>query len=70
MTMTPLDFINFLVDSGLALEQINTYLEANLSIKMQLTYHCNVYCGVAKDLMPITVDDVTITSDMAEGVCG
>lgn len=66
LTMTPLDFINFLVDSGLTLEQINTYLEANLSVKMQLTYCNNVYCSVAKALMPITIDDITITADMVE----
>ena len=66
LTMTPLDFINFLVEAGLTLEQINTYLEANLSTKMQLTY-CNfVYCGVVKALMPITIDDITITADMVE----
>ena len=66
LTMTPLDFINFLVEAGLTLEQINTYLEANLNVKMQLTYCSNVYCSVAKALMPITVDDVTITADMVE----
>ena len=66
LTMTPLDFINFLVDSGLTLEQVNTYLEANLSVKMRLTYCQNVYCGAAKALMPITVDDITITADMVE----
>ena len=66
LTMTPLDFINFLVEAGLTLEQINTYLEANLITKMQLTYCSNVYCGVVKDLMPITVDDITITADMVE----
>lgn len=66
LTMTALDFIGFLQDAGLTLEQINAYLEANLSVKMQLTYCQNVYCGVAKSLMPITFEDITITADMVE----
>lgn len=64
LTMTPLDFINFLVQSGLTLEQINAYLESNLSVKMQLTYCSDVYCGVACSLMPVTIGDLTITQEM------
>lgn len=66
LTMTALDFIGFLQDAGLTLEQINAYLEANLAVKIQLTYCQNVYCGVAKSLMPITFEDITITADMVE----
>ena len=66
LTMTALDFIGFLQDAGLTLEQINAYLQANLAVKMQLTYCQNVYCGVAKSLMPITFEDITITADMVE----
>ena len=65
-TMTPLDFINVLQGFGLTLEQINAYLESNLSVKMQLTYCNNVYCGVAKSLMPIEYGDITITAKMVE----
>ena len=64
--MTALDFIGVLQGFGLTLEQINAYLESNLAVKMQLTYCQNVYCGVVKQLMPITVGDVTITTDMIE----
>lgn len=64
LTMTALDFITFLQLAGLTLEQINSYLEANLAVKMQLTYCQNVYCGVACALMPITVGDITITKEM------
>jgi len=66
LTMTALDFIGVLQSFGITLEQINGYLEANLPVKMQLTYCQNVYCGVAKSLMPITVGDITITADMVE----
>ena len=63
LTMTPLDFINFLVSCGLTLEQINYYLETHLDVKMQLTYCSNVYCGVACALMPVTIGDITITEE-------
>lgn len=64
LTMTALDFVTFLRKSGLTLEQINAYLENNLEVKMQLTYCQNVYCGVACELMPISLGDVTITREM------
>ncbi len=66
LTMTALDFIGVLQSFGLTLEQINEYLENNLAVKMQLTYCQNVYCGVAKQLMPVTLGDITITADMVE----
>ncbi len=66
LTMTALDFIGVLQSFGLTLEQINAYLESNLQVKMQLTYCQNVYCGIAKSLMPITFEDITITADMVE----
>lgn len=66
LTMTALDFIGVLQGFGLTLIQINTYLENNLPVKMQLTYCQNVYCGVAKALMPIEYEGITITAEMVE----
>jgi len=66
LSMTPLDFIKSLQSLGLTLNEINTYLENNLEIKMQLTYCQNVYLGVVKQLCPITVGEVEITSDIVE----
>ncbi len=66
LTMTALDFITFLRQAGLTLEQINAYIESNLEIKTQLTYCQNVYCGVVKSFMPVTVGDLIITADMVE----
>lgn len=66
LSMTALDFIGVLQSFGLTLEQINTYLESNLPVKMQLTFCQNVYCGVAKTLMPITYEGITITAQMIE----
>lgn len=66
LTMTALDFVNFLKLAGLTDLQIEQYLNANLSIKHQLQFCQNVYCGVAKALMPITFEGVTITAEMVE----
>lgn len=66
LTMTPLDFIKVLQSFGLSLQKINEFLESNLEIKMQLTYCSNVYCGVVKSFLPMTIDEITITPEMAE----
>ena len=66
LTVTALDFICFLEYLGLTLEQINTYIDNNLEIKMQLTYCQNVYCGVAKGFCPIELGTLTLTADMVE----
>lgn len=66
LTMTALDFVNFLKSNGLTDADIEAYLSANISIKHQLEFCQNVYCGVAKALMPITYAGVTITAAMVE----
>ena len=66
LTMTALDFIGVLVSFGLTFEQIDAYLNAHLEIKMQLQFCQNVYCGVAKRLMPIEFGELVITADMVE----
>lgn len=66
LTMTPLDFIKVLQSFGLTLQKINEFLESNLDIKMQLTYCSNVYCGVVKSFLPMTIDEIIITPEMAE----
>ena len=66
LTMTALDFITFLRQCGLTLEQIRAYLNANIELDTQLTYCQNVYCKVARAVMPLTVGDITITAEMVE----
>ena len=66
LTMTPLDFIGVLQSLGLTLEQITNFLDEHLEIKTQLTYCNNVYCGVVKSFLPITVNGITITPSMVE----
>lgn len=68
LTMTALDFINFLRSCGLSLADIKRYLALNQELDTQLTYCQNVYCGVAKQVFikPITIDGITITAEMVE----
>lgn len=66
LTMTALDFVNFLKLAGLTDQNIEDYLNANLEVKHQLQFCQNVYCGVAKVLMPITYEGITITAEMVE----
>jgi hypothetical protein len=66
LTMTALDFVNFLKLAGLTDQNIEDYLNANLEVKHQLQFCQNVYCGVAKALMPITYEGITITAEMVE----
>ena len=66
LTMTALDFITFLRQCGLTLEQIRAYLSTNIELDTQLTYCQNVFCKVARAVMPITVGNITITAEMVE----
>lgn len=66
LTMTALDFITFLRQCGLTLEQIRAYLDSNIELDTQLKYCQNVYCKVARSVMPITVGNITITAEMVE----
>lgn len=66
LTMTALDFITFLRQCGLTLEQIKSYLDSNIELDTQLKYCQNVYCKVARSVMPITVGNITITAEMVE----
>lgn len=68
LTMTALDLIKYLVNLGIPIETINKYLEANLELKMELTYCQNVYCGRVKQFMPITIGDITLTAEMVEAM--
>lgn len=66
LSMTPLDFIKVLQSLGLTLEQINTFLDSNIEIKTQLLYCNHVYCGVVKQFLPITINNIEITNAMVE----
>lgn len=66
LTMTALDFLKLLYSLGLTRQQVRAYLDENPEIDDELTYCQNVYCGVVKQLCPITVDGITITVSMVE----
>lgn len=65
MTMTALDFVTMLKEVGVTDEEIEEFLNNHLSIKHQLGFCQNVYCGVAKSLCPITVKEgVVLTPEV------
>lgn len=66
LTMTAWDFVNVLKTAGLTSDDILEFLNANPDIQLHLTCCQNVYCGVAKSLMPIEYKKITITADMVE----
>lgn len=66
LTMTAWDFVNVLKQAGLNSNQIMMFLNSNPDIQLHLTCCKDVYCGVAKSLMPITYEGITITAEMVE----
>ena len=66
LTMTALDFVKVLKAFGITSQQIHDYLDAHEDLKDELTFCQNVYCGVVKQLCPLTVGGTTITTAMVE----
>ena len=66
LTMTALDFIKVLKAMGITSAEIHNYLDANPDLKDELTFCQNVYCGVVKQLCPLSVGNITITTAMVE----
>ena len=63
LTMTALDFVNYIKKAGVPDEIILQYLQANPSVQLQLTLCQNVYCGVVRQLCPIKVTEELILTD-------
>lgn len=66
LTMTAWDFVGVLKQAGLNSNQIMMFLNSNPDIQLHLTCCKDVFCGVAKSLMPITYEGITITAEMVE----
>ena len=63
LTMTALDFVNYIKKAGVSDEIILQYLQANPSVQLQLTLCQNVYCGVVRQLCPIRITEELILTD-------
>lgn len=63
LTMTALDFVNYIKKAGASDEVILQYLQANPSVQLQLTLCQNVYCGVVRQLCPIKITEELILTD-------
>lgn len=65
LTMTPLDLITAIKSTGLTDEQVENFLNNNLSIKHQLLFCRDVYCGVVRQMCPIKItEEVSLTDEM------
>lgn len=64
LTCTALDLVIFIKSLGVSDEMILQYLNNNPSIQLQLTLCKDVYCGVVRQLCPITItEELTITDE-------
>lgn len=64
LKMTALDLINVLDSYGFTLADRQQYFSQHPEVQEQLMYCQNVYCGVVRQLCPITINDKTITDDI------
>lgn len=63
LTMTALDFVNYLKELGLTDAAIVAYLQSNPSAQLKLTLCSDVYCGVVRQLCPIKITETLILTD-------
>lgn len=65
LTCTALDLATFIKQAGLTDAEVLQFLNANPSLKIQLTLCKDVYCGVVRQLCPLKITEtLTLTDDM------
>lgn len=64
LTMTSLDIIELIHSQGVEYTDIMAFLQANPMLNLQLTYCQNCYCGVVRQLCPLTIGDLTLTDEL------
>jgi hypothetical protein len=65
LTCTALDLAMFIKQAGLTDTEVLQFLNANLSLQLQLTLCKDVYCGVVRQLCPLKITEtLTLTDDM------
>ena len=65
LTCTSLDIVVLVKTLGLTDTEILQFLNANPSLRLQLTLCNDVYCGVVRQLCPLKISDtVTLTDEM------
>ncbi len=65
LTMTALDFVNYIKELGLTDAAIVAYLQSNPSAQLKLTLCSDVYCGVVRQLCPLKITEtLTLTDEM------
>lgn len=64
LTMTALDFITVLNQAGFTIQDRQQYFAKHPEVQEQLMYCQNVYCGIVRQLCPITINNKTVTDEM------
>lgn len=64
LTMTSLDVIELIHSQGVEYTDIMAFLQANPMLNLQLTYCQNCYCGVVRQLCPLTIGSLTLTDEL------
>lgn len=64
LTMTAQDLLDLIANSGASWEEIDSFLNANKEFKLRLTTCQNVFCGVLRQFLPLSIGNVTLTDEM------
>ena len=64
LTMTALDLITLIRNAGVSVQEIKDYFDSHVELDFQLKYCQNVYCGVVRQLLPLTIGNVEFTDAM------
>jgi len=65
LTMTALDFIQVIIKTGVTYDQVKVYLDSNAALEIHLKCCKDVYCGVIRQLCPLSIGEIILTEDMA-----
>ena len=64
LTMTAQDLLDLIASNGASWEEIDSFLNANKEFKLRLTTCQNVFCGVLRQFLPLSIGNVTLTDEM------
>jgi hypothetical protein len=64
LTMTAQDLLDLIANNGASFEEIDSFLNANKEFKLRLTTCQNVFCGVLRQFLPLSIGKVTLTDEM------
>lgn len=64
LTITAQDLLDLIANNGVSWEEIDSFLNANKEFKLRLTTCQNVFCGVLRQFLPLSIGNVTLTDSV------